>query len=318
MTNRLNCEQVDWVLRNSPAEHISEEQLRAIEEHLGNCESCRESWQTELDRVRESHRPRERMTLIGPEATNVARVQNYKRHFVVGAALVVFLVPLFYACGMAREAARRADSQAAMKTFRLICKRYADVSKNENWPALASTDNLWVPELEPLHGAISTDIQCMVSVYHPENATLKGELAEAWSRLPPDFDKAARVFGESFAYLGYCVRNEMDFDRLKIAKENDKLPSEDSLLLDSVPGKPVYRLLEGIERFLLTDIGNPAADSRLHSSIPVLIEIATWKYKKSESTFKGTNVLYMDGHVSFVPVGTFPVLPSILDVLSGL
>lgn len=316
MMKRLNCDQVDWVLRSSPLEQISEEQLRAIEEHLSDCALCRESWQAEIERRLKSSVPREKVTPHGPEATNPARGQSPKRYLVGAAALLLFLIPVFYVFGVARDAARRADSQAAMKSFWLICKKYASESKNENWPALASMDNLWVPELEPLHGAFFTNTQIMVSVYHPDNRRLKREITEAWNQPLPDFDKAACIFGESFAYLGYCVQDETDFERLRNTKENDAIPSGNALLLDSVEGEPVYRLLEGIERFLLTDIGNPA-NSTLHSSIPVLIEIATWKYKDSEADFEGANVLYFDGHVAFVPLGTFPVLPSILDTLSG-
>ena len=62
----------------------------------------------------------------------------------------------------------------------------------------------------------------------------------------------------------------------------------------------VYRLREGIERFFITDINNPAAGATAQSEIPV-----KWDYVSAEpSMFNhvpgGANVLYMDGHVEFV------------------
>lgn len=261
------------------------------------------------------------------KATILARGQGPEKSTVtVGfkVVLVVFSLVVLLLAGsnvfqMVREPARRADSQAAMKQFGLDFKRYARESEKEMWPALASTDGLWVPELEPLYGKYRhvTSPANMISIYHPEKKRLKRDLAEAWNQPVPDFDRAAQILGVNFAYLGYCVRDELDFERLRIAKANDATLSGHTFAVKKGADEPIYRLIEGIERFILTDIGNPAI-SPFHGTIPVLIEIASWKYKVSETDFEGTNVLYMDGHVEFVPLGTFPVLPTMLDALSGL
>lgn len=70
------------------------------------------------------------------------------------------------------------------------------------------------------------------------------------------------------------------------------------------------RLKEGIERFFITDINNPAGSAQAQSTIPVM-----WDAWGQSLTFLGTtfpaisaynhvpgggNVLYMDGHVEFV------------------
>ena len=65
-------------------------------------------------------------------------------------------------------------------------------------------------------------------------------------------------------------------------------------------GDTIYRLRKGIERFLITDINNPAASSRAASQVPVL-----WDHVSSEIiSFAhipgGINCLYLDGHVEFL------------------
>ncbi|MCC6696330.1 MAG: DUF1559 domain-containing protein [Candidatus Hydrogenedentes bacterium] len=83
------------------------------------------------------------------------------------------------------------------------------------------------------------------------------------------------------------------------------------------PGDPrvMYRVREGIERFFITDINAPASSARFETSIPVTFdELRTgWRTKTSKMNHipGGCNVLYMDGHVSFVTYpGTWPVVPA--------
>jgi len=73
---------------------------------------------------------------------------------------------------------------------------------------------------------------------------------------------------------------------------------------------PVHRFREGIERFFITDINNPAGSAQAQSEIAVM-----WDQLAGDITVGGfnhvpggCNVLYMDGHVSFVKYpGVFPV-----------
>ncbi len=62
----------------------------------------------------------------------------------------------------------------------------------------------------------------------------------------------------------------------------------------------VYRLREGVERFFITDINNPGASAQAQSSITVQYDIATSTVSNFNHIPGGANVLYMDGHVSFV------------------
>jgi prepilin-type processing-associated H-X9-DG protein len=82
-----------------------------------------------------------------------------------------------------------------------------------------------------------------------------------------------------------------------------------------IPLNSAYKLKEGVERFLITDINNPAGSSQAQSTIPTMIDV--WGTNKSGSLATtpnsmalaiavnnhvpgGANTLYMDGHVEFI------------------
>jgi prepilin-type N-terminal cleavage/methylation domain-containing protein/prepilin-type processing-associated H-X9-DG protein len=64
-------------------------------------------------------------------------------------------------------------------------------------------------------------------------------------------------------------------------------------------GNNVARLREGIERFLITDINNPAGSARAQSDIWVMADLVTVVVAGYNHIPGGSNVLYMDGHVAF-------------------
>lgn len=67
-------------------------------------------------------------------------------------------------------------------------------------------------------------------------------------------------------------------------------------------GTKILRLREGMERFMITDINNPAASAEAQSSIAVMFDKAL-AYEASVNFNHipgGANVLFMDGHVEFV------------------
>jgi len=79
----------------------------------------------------------------------------------------------------------------------------------------------------------------------------------------------------------------------------------------------VLRLREGIERFLITDINNPAQSARASSTLPVMWDaFGSSTFDDNEAgtaTFNhvpgGCNVLYFDGHVDYVRYPSrFPIV----------
>ncbi len=65
-------------------------------------------------------------------------------------------------------------------------------------------------------------------------------------------------------------------------------------------GSTVYRLREGIERFLITDINNPGAANMAQSSVFVMFDNVSTNPALFNHIPGGSNVLYMDGHVEFM------------------
>ncbi len=76
-----------------------------------------------------------------------------------------------------------------------------------------------------------------------------------------------------------------------------------------VGGNTLFRLREGIERFMITDINNPAAAARAQSMIPVMWDHISTNTKDFAHVPGGGNVLYLDGHVTFLkyPSDRFPM-----------
>ncbi len=70
----------------------------------------------------------------------------------------------------------------------------------------------------------------------------------------------------------------------------------------------VYRLREGIERFFITDINNPAASAQAQSSLAVMFDEVNKDVDQYNHIPGGGNILYMDGHVEYARYSSkFPV-----------
>ncbi|NIA12775.1 MAG: hypothetical protein GWP08_01750, partial [Nitrospiraceae bacterium] len=83
---------------------------------------------------------------------------------------------------------------------------------------------------------------------------------------------------------------------------------------------PIYSLREGVERFFITDINNPAASSRAQSSIAVMFDRVAASPGDFTHVPGGANVLFMDGHVQFVkyPGEVWPVTRRAVDAWTAI
>lgn len=80
-------------------------------------------------------------------------------------------------------------------------------------------------------------------------------------------------------------------------------------------GATLYRLREGIERFFISDINNPAATAKAQSTLAIMHDDINSNVQLNGSSFNhvpgGANVLYMDGHAAFIKYpGEWPVSSS--------
>ena len=79
----------------------------------------------------------------------------------------------------------------------------------------------------------------------------------------------------------------------------------------------LYRLREGIERFFITDINNPAASAQAQSAIPMMFDMASSTAGEFNHVPGGENALYMDGHVEFLKFpGDFPATRAFVSLVS--
>lgn len=101
----------------------------------------------------------------------------------------------------------------------------------------------------------------------------------------------------------------------------------------------IYRLREGVERFMITDINNPGASALAQSSLWIMSDLlgSAGAMKYFNHLPGGCNVLFMDGHVEFIRYqgadvdsasdgaaaeqlmsgSTAPVLPTVATVLGA-
>jgi prepilin-type N-terminal cleavage/methylation domain-containing protein/prepilin-type processing-associated H-X9-DG protein len=83
-------------------------------------------------------------------------------------------------------------------------------------------------------------------------------------------------------------------------------------------GTTLPRLREGIERFMITDINDPAASAKAQSEIYVMYDQVGSLVSVFNHVPGGSNVLYMDGHVEFVRYpGPSPVNRN-MGVITGI
>lgn len=173
--------------------------------------------------------------------------------------------------------------------------------------------------------------------------------AEADIRTLADFIKMADSYRfPSYFYLNWLVMHDSDWRSLEIAADKGAPvythPERDVVLSDwglqvggytggfwgyfdagmlitgsggSTSNGTIFKTREGIERFLITDINNPAGSALSQSAVPLMADMISGflpqLWADSQVRFNhlpgGSNVLYMDGHVEFIRwVGGEPVL----------
>lgn len=87
--------------------------------------------------------------------------------------------------------------------------------------------------------------------------------------------------------------------------------------LGNSDGQTVYRLREGIERFLITDINNPAASAKAQSEVFVMTDVLATQIEHFNHIPGGSNVLFMDGHVQFIKYKESPPVTEGMAIAAG-
>jgi len=134
----------------------------------------------------------------------------------------------------------------------------------------------------------------------------------------------------SYVYFGYLFTNENFTEENMLyvwfgplGHDSDVTAAcwDPDTLTEDIYGNPVtvYRLREGINRFLITDINNPAASAMADSEIVVMWDKTMSDVEAFNHVPGGANVLYMDGHVEFMryPSTEFPLTKRVVEEIAG-
>jgi len=261
---------------------------------------------------------------------------------VVIAIIGILAAILLPALARAREAARRASCANNLKQMGIVFKMYANESKGEKWPSLKKYqgDYCEIPNTSPpaavqhyffdgraVYPEYLTDPQVILCPSDPQVDSI--ELGYWNVGEDPDGPFApCKMWDLSYVYLGWTLDSDLilnegvdpntdiDMSNALSLFDMDFLTTVGTVLSDidqfdedhSFGDHTLYRFREGIERFFITDINNPAASTVAQSELATMYDIVSTTVSNFTHVPGGSNVLYMDGHVEFVRYpGTYPV-----------
>ena len=206
---------------------------------------------------------------------------------------------------------------------------------NDSFPPLGDGMTAYAADVSSVYPEYCTDANIYVCPSDPDPPPLENPTTgESWIHVPcednPDGTSAA---DESYFYLGWIMdqlENEdypatmIDGDYYDLtamipgqvivvlggmdsASDINSFIDNDVNVNDVFPAMPygnsggstIYRLREGIERFLITDINNPAASARAQSEIAIMADVVGTLAELFNHIPGGSNQLYLDGHVEF-------------------
>ncbi|NIA12980.1 MAG: DUF1559 domain-containing protein [Nitrospiraceae bacterium] len=254
---------------------------------------------------------------------------------VVIAIIGILAAILLPALARARESARRASCANNLKQMGIVLKMYANESKGEKFPhgqisapaclALFGTESPCqspiVFQVSSLYPEYLTDPHIMICPSDADNALVleapgssKGFDGSSVSPGAPgawldstDTFEPSFVHSGSYIYFPFSARDSWAAFAMLALTNTTNFDSDINTSDSGVPGygsilgsDTLYRLREGIERFFITDINNPAASAMAQSEMSVYLDLVSTQVAEFSHVPGGSNVLYMDGHVAFV------------------
>ncbi|MCC6695630.1 MAG: hypothetical protein IT365_08365 [Candidatus Hydrogenedentes bacterium] len=270
---------------------------------------------------------------------------------VAAVALTLWAQPRF------RAAQRNALCVQNLDLIGAALSIYVNESEHEVFPLLPSVPGRVMFDSAAIYPKYLPDTTCFVSPFHPDYARLLARDIDPASRINDNsywylsyifanersalarIDEYKRLLPERRAPDDVDVLWPEYQDDFEARKEEARRYEEEALaaaraewIAAGQPGEfqglrarklggamplpheqHLYKALRmGVERFLITEISNPASSVMIQSHSPILIE-------RPELHGDGGHVLFMDGHVEFVPFpGPFPMTGKFIDGLRSL
>ncbi len=228
-------------------------------------------------------------------------------------AVAVFVLPLFATV----RTGRRVSCQNNLKQLGLVVKMYANESQKNVFPPISTEPGRLSfslepePGMQPVYPEYLNDPLIMVCPHDRETVT----------RLAARLDDRACIDDHSYFYLSHLVTSDEEMAAYAAAYTHAIRHDTAALRADlkvapgsgNSGGDILYRLREGVERFVIPDMIGPGVSVRLPSRVPVMVE------RLGNHEVSGGNVLYLDGRVEFLEYpGEWPMTPTTMHLLEAL